>query len=469
MGVIKDIPVEFAKQSYQSRSKPISSQRLVNLYVESNPPDSKEPLVLIGTPGNTVFSSIGTGAIYGMRLMGSLLYVVSGDNVYKVDSAGTKTLLGSMGTVSDNVSMDDNGTHVIIVKADGAAYVADSSSLTQITDVDFQSAGSVTVLDFYAIFNKLNTSQYFISAVNDATAYDVLEIKSAEEESDNLVRVYEHRGELWLFGQLTTEIHYDAASGDFPFQKIQGASLERGCAAKLSVADENNVIYWLGDDLIVYMAKGYSPERISTHAMEKAVGGYTTTSDAHAFIYTQEGHKFYVLTFPTALASWVYDITTGLWHERETFEKSRWLASSFAYAFGKNLVGDFETGKIYELGLDVYTENGTTIQRIATSPTFYNNTKLTTFDRFELDVDAGVGLITGQGSDPQIMLDWSEDGGNTWKGDDWRSMGAIGEYETMTVWDTLGQSRSRIFRITVTDPVKVAIHGARADIRVGLV
>lgn len=452
--------IPLARQSGELRSPPLSAQRCINLYYEPAGEETKTGGALYGTPGLKLFATIGSGRIWGMHVMGGLLYVVSGDNVYTVNSSGGATDLGTIGTVSNVVIMSDNGTNVIIVKEEGDAWLATASTLVQITDVDFPSVSSVTVLDTYAIFTKAATTNYVISALNDASAYDAADISSAEESPDLLVRAFALHGELWLFGELTTEVHVNTGSGDFPFVPQTNAAMQRGCAAKRSVAQEDNTVFWLADDLIVYRAHGYSPRRVSNHAIEKAIQGYTTTSDAEAFVYTQEGHKFYVLTFPTELVTWVYDITTDIWHQRQSFEEGRWRATSRAFVYSKNLVGDYETGKIYELDLATYTDNGVAIERVNTLPPVYNDDKRMIFSNFKVDFDSGTGLVSGQGSDPQCMMRYSNDGGKTWSSEIWRGMGKIGEYSARSVWRKLGMGRQRVFEITVTDPVQVNITAA---------
>lgn len=452
--------VPLGKHFYELKSKPLSAQRAVNLYFEPATEGAKTDGALYSTPGLTTFASVGDGPIYGMRAMGGLLYAVSGNNVYTIDQFGGATNLGSMGTVSDVTIMSDDGTYVIIVLESGAAYLATSSSLVQITDGDFPSVSSVTVLDTYAIFTKLNTTQYVISAVGDPTAYDALDIASAESSPDLLVRAFAFNDELWLFGEVSTEIHYNSASGDFPFIARQNSTIQRGCAAKRSVAQEDNTIFWLGEDRTVYRANGYTPQRISTHAIEQRLQGYTTIEDAEAFVYTQDGHKFYCLTFPTELETWVYDIATGLWHQRQSFDEGRWRATSHAFVYDKNLVGDFETGDIYELSLSVYTDNGTPIERITTLPINFDNDKRVMFASLKIDFDSGVGALSGQGSEPLAIMRYSDDGGRTWSSERYKKMGALGVYETQAVWRRLGMARQRVFEIKVTDPVEVNITGA---------
>lgn len=452
--------IPLAKHTYELESLPLSAQRLINYYYEPAPEETKTGGALYVTPGLKLFASVGDGPIWGMHTLDGLLYVVSGDNVFTVNSSGGATDLGTIGTVADVVIMADNGTHVNIVKEDGASYNATASTLAQITDVDFPSVTSVTVLNFFGIFTKKDTTQFIISALNDLTSYNALDIASAEESPDLLVRAFAFAGELWLFGEISTEIWDGVATGDFPFVARRSSSIQRGCAAKRSVAQEDNTIFWLGEDRTVYRAKGYTPQRISTHAIERALQEYTTVDDAEAFIYTQNGHKFYVLTFPTELATWVYDIATQKWHERRSFEEGRWRVTSHAFIYDKNLVGDFETGTIYELDLNTFTDNGATIERICTLPPVYNNDNRVPHNSLKIDFDSGVGTVSGQGENPQAMMDYADDGGRTFGTERFRSIGKIGEFTKRSVWRRLGLPRQRVYRIKVTDPVEANITAA---------
>jgi hypothetical protein len=455
------------KQSYKTDSIPLSPQRLINLYYENAPREGKSEGVRYGTSGLKVWADVANDRIWGIHKMGDNLYAVVGDNVYRISSGTTATLLGSIGTVANVVIMADNGVDVIILKEEGDAWLADESSLTQITDASYQSASSVTVLDGYAIFSKLDSNQFFISSLLDAATYDATEIASAEESPDKIVAVFAHRGQLWVFGEESIEIFYNSGALDFPFLPLQQAAMSRGCAAKRSIAQEDNTLFWLGEDRIIYRAEGYAPKRISNFGIEDALQDYAVVSDAEAFAYTERGHKFYALTFPTEGVTWVYDMATQLWHERQSLDKGRWRATGHSFFNGLNLVGDFEDGKIYEVDKKTYTENSTTIQRIMITPTLNEEDKRITFNRVFVDFDKGVGLVTGQGSNPQVALSFSDDGGFTYGPELWRDIGEIGEYKRRgALWHTLGQSRERVFKILVSDPVRVAIKDAYAKVRI---
>jgi hypothetical protein len=275
--------------------------------------------------------------------------------------------------------------------------------------------------------------------------------------------------------------------------------------AAYSVAKLDNTLFWLGTDArgqgIVYKANGYAGIRVSTHAIEYAIAQYGNLSNALAYTYQQEGHAFYVLTFPSANATWVYDVATQAWHERAGIEQGQFTRhrSNCQCNFGGNtIVGDFENGNIYKFNLDVYADNGG-VQKWLRSwralPTGANNLKRTAHHSLQLDAETGVGLngnptftppvpllaesgldlltesgleilatpLTVQGANPQAMLRWSDDGGHTWSNEHWREMGAIGQYGYRTIWRRLGMTlklRDRVYEVSGTDPVKISVMGA---------
>ena len=456
-------------QSYQSESKSVNGQRLVNFYAEKNPEGSKYPFTLYQRPGAKVWLDTGSGTgIQGMKVMDGNLYVVTGNDVYKIDSNKTSVNVGTISGTEERVDLADNGTQLVAVTEDNNGWVITSSTVTQITDGDFIDPSSVTFLDGYHIFSENGSGKFVISDLLDATSYDALDFATAEERPDDLVRVFAFNGALWLLGTETYEVYYNSGNADFPFEQIQGAvNTTRGCAAKYSVVEEDNSFFFLGNDNVVYRTQGYGIIRVSTHAVETAFDSYSTVSDAFAYSYTERGHKFYSITFPEVGYTWVLNIATGFWHEESSkgFNRSRF--SSFARFAGKNLVADFANGVIYELDKNTYTDNGDTITRIAQGPVDWNASDRLIYDYVLLDMDSGTGLTSGQGSDPQVMCSYSVDGGKTFSNERWRSFGKIGEYGVRPTWRRGGQSRQRIYKFKITDPVKSTINGAYANVRLG--
>lgn len=464
-------------QSYLQRSKASTGQRLVNLYAEKNPEGSKYPFTIYNTPGYVVGGFVDTGSskpIQGMRKMGGLLYVVTGNEVFKVTTAGVKTSLGTITIAStdERVMMTNNGTQMTILTADGTAWAVTSSTFAQITDPDFPSSSSVTTLDSYTIASKVDSGQFNISSLLDTTAWDALEFATAEEKPDNLVRVFAFNGALWLFGEESYEVYYNSGNAEFPFDQIAGAvNTTRGCAAKHSVVESDNRMFFLGDDRIVYSVIGYNVTVASQNSgVESAFNDYTTVSDAFAFVTELDGHKFYNILFPSENAAWALDLLSGSWSERESRVGDNpgiWSANAHEKFAEKQLIGHNANGIVYELSPTTYTEDGTTIERIVDGSVQWKDGQRITYDRVRLDMDAGVGLATGQGSDPQVMMSYSNDGGQTFSNEKWRSFGKIGEFIRRAIWRRLGAARERIFRFKITDPVPVRITGCYANGRIG--
>jgi hypothetical protein len=459
--------IPFVGQSYILASRNFSAQETINLFPEKAT-DGKSMVALYGTPGLDLKVTIGSGPIRAMRVMGAFLYALSGNTLYKVDSSWSGTSLGTVSSSADGdvpASMEDNGTQlVILTPVDGKGYVYSiAGGLVLISDADWVASDTVTFMDTYFIFSRTGTNRFHISATGDGTSYSALEFASAESHPDQLVAVSSLQDQLWLFGGASIERWQDTGNATFPFEKIIGATNERGCAAAGSIAKVDNTVFWLGDDLLVYRA-GSVPERISTHGVETAIGGYSKTSDAIGYAYAHNGHTFYVMTFPTAEVTWCYDVSTKAWHKRESYRVGRHRGSCCVKFSGESVVGDFENGKIYVYDMDKYTDNGDVITRTRiTAPVYFGNERLF-MSKLQIDFESGVGLNSGQGDDPQCMLSWSDDGGHTYGNEHWRPIGKIGQYAARAIWRRLGRFYQRVFKLVITDPVKVVIIGAQANI-----
>ena len=517
---------------------------MVNLFPEVVPEGGKQPAFLQRAPGLLRRANIGTGPIRGLWTHGNYLYVVSGNTFYQIDKSFVATAKGAVAGTS-LVSMADNGTQIFIAAGQPSyVYNTATGAFTAITDPDFRGASVVGYLDGYFIFIEPNSQRLWVTALLDGTSIDPLDFASAEGDPDNIVSMIVDHREVWLFGSNSTEVWYNAGLSDFPLVRIQGAYNEIGCAARYSVAKMNNQIYWLGKDArgqgIVYVANGYQGQRVSTHAVEWQIQQYGDLSNAVGFTYQQDGHMFYVLTFPSASRTWVYDAATGAWHERAGWNRqwTRYRPQTQEFYNNENLVGDYENGNIYALDLAVFDYNGED-QRWLRSwralPTGQNNLNRTAQHSLQLDCETGVGLeqypaydaedLTAEngdillaeytqndlttengevltteandnfetiadapnppydftppvylittaytaspGYDPQVMLRWSDDGGHTWSNEHWRSMGKIGQYGYRTYWRRLGMTmkiRDRVYEVSGTDPVKLAIMGAELQV-----
>jgi hypothetical protein len=530
--------------AYVARSINAADNRMVNLFPEVIPEGGKEAAFLNRAPGLNFLQTVGTGPIRGLwahQTNGSDFYVVSGNEFYKLSGLNATPIL--LGTVigAGPVSIADNGTQLFIA-ANGPSYIYNevTNVFAAINDPDFAGAKTVAYLDGYFVFNQPNSQIIWVSQLLNGSSVDPLDFASAEGSPDGVVGLIADHRELWVFGTDSVEVWYNSGAADFPLQRIQGAFNEIGCVSAYTIAKMDNGLFWLGTDArgqgIVYRANGYTGVRISTHAIEYAIAQYGNISDAIAYTYQQEGHAFYVLTFPSGNATWVYDVATQAWHERAGFDSGEFMRhrSNCQCNFGGNIiVGDFQNGNIYTLDLDVYADNGG-IQKWLRSwralPTGQNNLKRTAQHSLQLDCETGVGLnlypaydsenidteagldliaeyvqtflatqsgdtltteagdgfeplgqyelsdqdisgynlvtnsyLAAPGYNPEVMLRWSDDGGHTYSNEHWSSIGKLGAYGHRTFWRRLGMTlklRDRVYELSGTDPVKIAIVGA---------
>lgn len=467
--------------SYVTRSINAADNRMVNLFPEAIPEGGKTSGFLNRAPGLKFLQTVGTGPIRGLwahQTHGDDFYVASGSEFYKVTGlTATPVKLGNISGTGP-VSIADNGTQLFIAcNPDSYIYDEVTNVFQQITDPDFPGAVTVGYLDGYFVFNEPDSQRMWVTALLNGLDVSPLDFASAEGSPDGIVAINVDHRECWVFGTDSIEVWYDAGLQDFPLQRIQGAFNEIGCVAAFSVAKLDNGLFWLGCDArgqgIVYRANGYTGTRVSTHAVEYAIQSYGTISDAIAYTYQQDGHAFYVLIFPSAGATWVYDVATQAWHERAGWDNgmfTRHRSNCQCNFQGNIVVGDFENGNIYTLDLNTYTDNGG-IQKWLRSwralPPNTNNLKRSAHHSLQLDCEAGVGLNDGQGSDPQVMLRWSDDGGHTWSNEHWATMGKIGQFFRRVIWRRLGMTlklRDRVYEVSGTDPVKIAIMGAQLDV-----
>jgi len=466
--------------SYVARSVNAADNRMVNLYPEVIPEGGKEAAYLQRAPGLRFLQTVGQGpirALWAHQTNGSDFYVVSGNEVYQLETlTGTPTLLGSV-TGTGPVSIADNGTQMFIAcNPDSYIYNETLGTFAQITDPDFPGAVTVTYLDGYFVFNEPDSQRIWITALLDGTSIDPLDFASAEGSPDGVVGLLSDHRELWVFGTDSTEVWYDDGGADFPFTRVQGAFNEVGCVAPHSIAKLDNGIFWLGSDArgqgIVYRANGYQAVRVSTHAVEWQIQQYTDMSGAVAYTYQQDGHPFYALNFPAANTTWVLDVATQAWHERAGFANgafTRHRANCQCNFEGSIVVGDYENGNIYAFDMTTFADNGETqkwLRSWRALPTGQNDLKRQAHHNLQLDCETGVGLVDDT-TPPQVMLRWSDDGGHTWSNEHWKSMGPTGASATRVTWRRLGMAdklRDRVYEVSGTDPVKIAIMGAELSV-----
>lgn len=423
------------------------------------------------TPASYTVSSVSAGAVTGLTVVNSGDYTSQPTNNVTTTTTGAGS--GLTLTLTFGTGTGSTGNYVISASqtvTSRTMYALNFSKLPT-TDGAFEGGNVVDVVDNYFVYNRPNTQQWGstgpLSPISSALSFS-----SKDGAPDDLVSIIVNNREVYLLGEVSCEVWIDAGLFPFPFQRIPGASSQHGIAAKFSVSRLGNSFAYVSKNTRgqaqIMMMQGYMPQRISTHAVENTLVGHNI-SDAVAWTYQIEGHECYVVTFPSIDLTWVYDMATGFWH--------KWLYCTNQNIYQRHrgncqtnfqnmvLVGDYEKGLIYKLDVDNYTDNGQPIRRLRRCPHLVNDLQRQYFNEMQLQFQPGVGLQDG--TNPQAMLRWSNDGGSTWSNEHWTGIGKQGKYTNRAIWRRLGWSRDRIFEVVVTDPIKAVIVSANLKGEVG--
>lgn len=440
--------IPFGTQSYQHRSRPVSAQRMVNAYLET-PATAKEVPPVVQAYGISSFCEVGSGPIRGGCVINGDVFVVSATRLMQVESSGNTIDLGSV-PGSGFVDMAGDTDEVLCVSG-GQMYRYYANVVAPITDPDFPGAQWVEYLDGYSIVGPGDGTVYVNATPHDFSAWNALDFASAEGAPDDILgAIVDHR-QVFLGGRDTIEIWENTGNADFPLERSPGGFIELGLGSTFAFAKQSNTVCFYASDNTIRMLSGYDPVRISTHAVEQAIEKYANKS-CKTMVWMEAGHA--MVAFSWAEGTWIYDLSTQLWHERQSYGLSYWRPLFIARAFGQWLVGDQTSNRLGYLSPDHFSEWGEPQRMVSSCPSITDGNEFIRHQRLELVFETGVGTISGQGVDPQVMLRFSDDGGRTWSNDHWRSMGAQGQFRTRVIWNRLGMARDRVYEVSITDPVR---------------
>lgn len=424
---------------------------MVNCYLEVAPPGSKSPVAVIPSYGIDEWCTVGTEGSFFTRggvVVNGAPYMLVGTTLVRVNSNRTTTTLGTI-PGADPVSMAGDGTNIAVASA-GQLYLYNGSTVSTISDPDFRGAVWVGFLDGYFPVIEPGSGRLWINETPYVpTNWNALDFVTAEGAPDDLVWGVISQRELYAFGRDTTEVFYNSGDSDSPLRRTDSGFIELGIMSAGAAAKTDNGIYMLANDGIAYRLSGYEPGRVSSHAMEKAIEDYEDKS-CRVFAFTEGGHK--MVAFQFAEATWVIDLSTQLPHERRSMGYDRWRPQVALAAYNRTLVGDFASNRIGVLNADTFEEWGEPLRSSCTAPSIADENRYLFHASLELQFEQGVGTLTTP--DPQVMLDWSDDGGRTWSSEHWRSLGAMGAYKSRAIWRRLGRSRDRVYRFAITDKVR---------------
>jgi hypothetical protein len=466
---------------YEAEGKAQAARSLINWFPEQNTPGTEYPWIWYPTPGSKTWVDTGKLEVRALYEKGGTLYAVADNVFYSVDTSKNLTTIGTLNTSLGYVDIAEGDDELLLT--DGSevySYQITGDDFATVTDPDLPSTvESITFQDGYFIAATPDANTFYISNVDDGRTWDALDFGSKGVYGDEIVAVKSFRSFLYLFGRKTSEIHvFNTNAGtDFPFIKQQGLLIDLGCVAPFSISNAGDTFFWLArhknGGYVICSVDQASPVVVSDRSMGNKLNELSRVDDCISWSYTQQSHEFVVFNFPTAEKTYVYDLTTGQWHERSfrsvTGTNDRHIGQSYAFFDNTHLIASRINGKILELDPDTYTDNdGDTIRRVAVVGPLESDTRTVGINNLHIQTEPGVGDGTaGQGSDPQMMLRVSRDFGYTWGNIVFKSPGKQGEYRDRILWSRVGNGRSLTLEISATDPVNWIIKGARAELVVG--
>ncbi len=473
-----------------ARSTNLADNKLINLYPEMIEGRSgKEVGAFFPCPGLTLTGpAAGAGPIRAMYAAffnaGTYdvltLYVVSGAQLLVSTGIGW-TVVGPLDTYVGPVWMIGTGTNIgmgaqlAVFDSVGGYLVGTTGTFSTITLPFTGGISGVAYQDGYGLIGQANSQTIWQSNLFDLSAWSALTFQAATGSADQVLALASLHREIWVFKQFNTEIWVDNGTSPFAFGAIPGVFLHQGIAAPLSLARSSETLIWLSQnaqgEARVVEAVGYQAQPVSTFWLDHIIQGYRYAgiiSDAIGYSYQQDGHDFYVLTFPTANATWCYDRATKLWHQRASFSNGsygRHIGNCMVNFNGTVCIGDSTSGNIYSFDTTTTLDNGVQRKwvrswRALATPTM----QPVRFTSLTIDMQTGIG-VTAAVPNPQVYLKWSDDGGHTWSRELQRSAGAIGETTRRVKFNGLGSTKrngglDRIFELSSADPFSVALIGA---------
>lgn len=453
-----------------AKSAVVTRQRRLNVYFEQRKDKDKTSVAIYGTPGlvqKWALVTPSSSPVRGMLGLQSALYLVSYNQFQSVSSAGTALFSASLGTIGGLISLAVNAgvTQCVVVDGSNGYLYTPANGTFATLGASFPSgAKTITYCSNFFCAEQPGTQYFWVSNANDGSTWNSLAFSSLSQYSDTILAVDNLLGYLLLFGQTHFEVWQDVGNSPVPFVPVQSATYPYGLAAIFSRAKVDQALIFLGQNAEgqaqVVKLEGFEAVPISDPDIDALINSFSVISDATALSYGVDHHKFYQLNFPTANRSFLYDVTSGIWCEVQTgvsLSPVRHTANLSTYYGGETILADASSNLIYTMSPSAYTDNGTAIMR-----ELVTRHQLSNFDRIRisslyLDMETGVGLQTGQGSNPQLMVQYSKDNGRTWSAERWASIGEVGRYFTRVILRRFGCTRDAVFRFRMTDPVKFVV------------
>lgn len=450
------------------KSKQFSPELIRGMYISRAEANGRIGVHLF--PGLKLRTS-GTGADRGDHVMAGVRYVINGPTLYKENSAGVRTSVGTIGG-SDRALFADDGTTLGIV-ANNTLYSSDGSTVTTVSQSVITNPAWIAYINSQWLIGGDN-QQFASSDPGDITAWNALNFATAEATGDSLRRGYVYKHLVYLAGSSSFEVWYNSGVGNPPFDRQDTTLISTGIAGKYAITETDQYLYWLGDDRKFYQCVGVSARTVDTSGVAHIVSGFLSVSDCIASAFIHEGQQFVLFKFPSNNAALLYSETNNYWVElssgTDKLTRASWYGNSVSRCYEKNLVTDYSSGNTYELDTDTYTDNGDTVLKICVLPPITGALigkpqNQITFSSLHIPMQTGVGLATDQGSDPVLMCDLSPSGGEIYDVESHVSIGVMGEYKKKVMFYYFISGYEIVPRIMISDPVPITFYsGGTVDI-----
>ena len=461
----QEVKINIIGGTHQNKYRSLSSQRTINMYPVFDD-SGQENFTLSSFHGQDLLSKVNGQKDRGFHVLNNILYRIVDDKLYEVDSNFNHNEKGII-TGSDRCILTDDGEHLVIVSDKVYIYNQLTGAFSENTNVNLTSVISVDVINSQILYTQPNIS--FMADVGQPDKVSGLNGVAAESNPDKTVRDYVFNQTIYRFGEQTTELWYNSGVGTPPISRIQNSMFNVGLGAINSLAETDNAIYWLGDDNVIYKTSGSTAQPVSDQNISNTLSKLTT-SDAIGSSFTIDGHNFYMITFPTGNRTFVVmeELGKNGWFElASTNLNTQYSGSVIFKAYDKLLTLD--GGKILELKENTYTQDTNTMlrQRVTNNMDFGVSGRRVKMSKIVFDLEQGIGLISGQGENPRMMIEPSYDGGRTFEAQDWIELGRLGEHTKLVEWHNIRSFRNLMLRITISDPVPITIYGATIYIKDG--
>lgn len=488
--------------SYKHRALPVSAQTCENWFPEKVA-ESPYQAVLAQVHGSIHFAkTVFTEAVVedevltdvvspmpdakdrGMHVFQNQLYKVTGDRLMRVEQDGSQRSMGAI-RGSKRCVFVSNAYDMIIVTG-GLVYRFNGTSLRSTTNPALENPQAIAYLNNQAIYDGAG-SRFVVSNPGDLTVINGLNYAAAESSGDDLVRPYVYQQTLYLMGTGTIESWYNSGVGNPPFSRIDGSIVQVGLGAIYSTDHNNHGVFFLGADRSVYVLQGGNAQSVSTIPLSQEFAGYRRIDNAIGFCFRIDDQDFYQLTFPTVGKTWCYCLQSAAWFERSSGRRPH-IATSYAFCYGKHLIAHDQyvlewRPDLCTDGVNIPLDNSEVVAPAYPEPTQIIRERITAaingnligapgrnmhMGRLEVLFEAGRGVASGQGRNPEIMMSFSDDAGRTWSNEMRGHIGRMGSFLATASWSGLGSFQSRVIRFRVSDPVPCTLLAASADIEVGI-